>query len=1013
MNSIKYVKAEARIALCAALLFAVAFPASAAEPAKGIAPDAAAVARAEKKAAELKAEAEAKARAEAEKKARAEKEAAEKAAKEKAKAEKKAAELKAEAEAKARAEAEKKARAEKEAAEKAAKEKAKAEKKAAELKARQEAEAKEAAEKAAREKAKAEKKAAELKADADRAVAEAKAEEAEARAKAEKKISAAKAAGEKKIADLKAEQAAAAKKAADNLAVLESGQKVAADHKAAAEALAKNARTASVAAASELAAAKAAYDKAVANADSAAKALKAAKSGNARPDALSALKNAAAETRRAQSDALAKLDAASDKASASEKALRRASSALEDADEETARCAEKVAKAKAGMAASAQKAREELAKAEADAAHELSKAKAAGDFAVADAAKSVKAAEAGAADAAKALETAKAEKGEAAVAAAAKDAKDKAEKGGPPAVAAAAKDAKDKAEKGGPAVAAAAKDKAEALPPARVTDAEKALAAAGVTFTGDTDWFTRARAKDGRTLKQVFADAMAANGNDVSKAAAAAQAAARDNGYYICAVGKDDKGAVKVEAGRFSQVDIRFGKENAPDGRWFTSEQIRERLERSLVRSGEPFNYNLLYSQFRDLNANPDLNANIELRLDKADPDARALGVEVNVEEEWPFHAIFGIDNFGTDSVDDKPDEWMARLTLQRLNLWKADHALTLNGYSAIDGTLYGGAGSYYMPFTLLDAREAAVTVHGGYSEVDADEVVKNIGVYGSGWFSGVQASTELLTSLDYSLRIALGLTYRTTEDGLVLHDEKGKNKLDKTSADIVPMSLALMFSNRNLDSLYGRNYLTVESVYNLGDALGCSEAGDFAGQRFAAKDNLDYWLVRAQLARIQTFGGSLTDEGYAGRSIIFAKAEAQYAGGPLIPAEQMGVGGANSVRGYLEREFLGDHAVAATLEYRTPLLLGLLTRPPKDSDRPASDRLQFVVFSDLGFFSREDELPGETNDEVLWGAGVGLRFAWSENYQLRCDVATPLKDTRESEPGKDIRYHVSAQCQF
>ena len=795
--------------------------------------------------------------------------------------------------------------------------------------------------------------------------------------------------------------------------MLESGQKVAADHKAAAEALAKNARTASVAAASELAAAKAAYDKAVANADSAAKALKAAKSGNARPDALSALKNAAAETRRAQSDALAKLDAASDKASASEKALRRASSALEDADEETARCAEKVAKAKAGMAASAQKAREELAKAEADAAHELSKAKAAGDFAVADAAKSVKAAEAGAADAAKALETAKAEKGEAAVAAAAKDAKDKAEKGGPPAVAAAAKDAKDKAEKGGPAVAAAAKDKAEALPPARVTDAEKALAAAGVTFTGDTDWFTRARAKDGRTLKQVFADAMAANGNDVSKAAAAAQAAARDNGYYICAVGKDDKGAVKVEAGRFSQVDIRFGKENAPDGRWFTSEQIRERLERSLVRSGEPFNYNLLYSQFRDLNANPDLNANIELRLDKADPDARALGVEVNVEEEWPFHAIFGIDNFGTDSVDDKPDEWMARLTLQRLNLWKADHALTLNGYSAIDGTLYGGAGSYYMPFTLLDAREAAVTVHGGYSEVDADEVVKNIGVYGSGWFSGVQASTELLTSLDYSLRIALGLTYRTTEDGLVLHDEKGKNKLDKTSADIVPMSLALMFSNRNLDSLYGRNYLTVESVYNLGDALGCSEAGDFAGQRFAAKDNLDYWLVRAQLARIQTFGGSLTDEGYAGRSIIFAKAEAQYAGGPLIPAEQMGVGGANSVRGYLEREFLGDHAVAATLEYRTPLLLGLLTRPPKDSDRPASDRLQFVVFSDLGFFSREDELPGETNDEVLWGAGVGLRFAWSENYQLRCDVATPLKDTRESEPGKDIRYHVSAQCQF
>jgi hemolysin activation/secretion protein len=387
------------------------------------------------------------------------------------------------------------------------------------------------------------------------------------------------------------------------------------------------------------------------------------------------------------------------------------------------------------------------------------------------------------------------------------------------------------------------------------------------------------------------------------------------------------------------------------------------------------------------------------------------------VEEEWPFHAIFGVDNYGVNSVTDKPDEWMGRLTLQRLNLWKSDHALTLNGYSSFDITQYGGAGSYYIPFTLLDARDAAVTVHGGYSHVDADEVVKNIDVYGTGWFSGIQASTELLTSLDYSLRLALGLTYRTTKDGLRLRDDAGKkNKLDPTDADIVPMSVALMFSNRNIDSLYGRTYLTLEGVYNLGDPLGASDEEDFSMQRRGAEP--DYWLLRAQLARIQTFGGSLTDEGYAGRSLLFAKAEAQYAGGALIPAEQMGVGGANSVRGYKEREYLGDHAAVFTLEYRTPLLLGLLTRPPKDSDQTANDRFQFVVFTDFGFFSREDHLPGETRDHKLnnvnlWGAGVGLRFAWSENYQFRCDVATPLLETVESDLGEDIRYYISAQCQF
>ena len=545
----------------------------------------------------------------------------------------------------------------------------------------------------------------------------------------------------------------------------------------------------------------------------------------------------------------------------------------------------------------------------------------------------------------------------------------------------------------------------EALPAARVADVGAALAAAGVTIKGDTDWFDRAKAADGRTLKQVFADALAVT--NVAGAVEIAQKAARDNGYYLCAVGAEADGAVKVEAGRFSQVDVRFGKENAPEGRWFTSAQIRERLERSMVRSGEPFNYTVLYSQFRELNSNPDLAANIELRLAKDDPDGRALGVDVNVEEEWPFHAILGVDNYGTDSVAGSPDEWMGRLTLQRLNLWKADHALTLNGFSAFDGTLYGGAGSYYLPFTLLDARDAAVTVHGGYSEVDADEVVDRIDVYGTGWFAGVQASTELLTSLDYSLRLALGITYRATEDGLRLHEDGRRYKLDPTEVDIIPLSVALMFSNRNLDALYGRSYLTLEGVCNLGG----SDEEEFEQQRSAADP--EYWLVRAQLARIQTFGGSPTDQGYAGRSILFAKAETQFAGGALIPAEQMGVGGANSVRGYEERAYLGDHAAVFTLEYRTPLLLGLFTHPPKDSKTATKDRLQFVAFSDLGFFSRVDPLPGEITDEMLWGAGVGLRFAWSENYQLRCDYALPLLEPEGCDFSEWGRVHVSAQCQF
>ena len=563
-------------------------------------------------------------------------------------------------------------------------------------------------------------------------------------------------------------------------------------------------------------------------------------------------------------------------------------------------------------------------------------------------------------------------------------------------------EAKARAEK---AAAADAKGTAEAAPAAKApakSAIENMLAEKAITVKGDTEWFDNAHVRDGRSLSKVFADALSQT--NVQAAAAIVQKEARDNGYYLCVVGTSKDGrTVDVEAGRFSQIDIHFGDDGKTEGRWFTSSQIREKLERAMVRSGEPFNYHVLYSQFRDLNSNPDLAANIELRLpnDGDDGDGRALGVDVNVKEAWPVHAVFGIDNYGTDASDN----WTGRATIQRLNLWKMDHALTLNGFSALNGSLYGGAGSYYIPFEA-GSRDAALTIHGGASTVDAEEVVRYIDVEGDGYFYGMQGSVELLDSTRDSLRLALGVTFHNTKDCLVLHDEGQRYKQNENGVDIIPLSLALMYSSRDLDSLMGRTYATVEGVVNIGG----SSDDEIKAQRAEAEK--DYWLVRAQLARIQTIGGQRdVEKGWSGRSMLFCKLDAQYAGGALIPAEQMAAGGANSVRGYKEREYLGDHAAVATLEYRTPLYLGLATRPAEG--KTAQDRLQFVVFTDIGGIWREDALPGEDDHQFLWGAGVGVRFAWSDYLQFRADYALPLEETNESAASDGGAVHISIQAQF
>ncbi len=576
-------------------------------------------------------------------------------------------------------------------------------------------------------------------------------------------------------------------------------------------------------------------------------------------------------------------------------------------------------------------------------------------------------------------------------------------------------EAKARAEKKAAAENARAEEKEAAMKAAEAKAAKQSaadiLAAQGIAVSGDKDWFTTARARNGHTFDRFFLETLA--NTNLEAAAAIAQNEARESGYYLCAITAQEGKRLAIDPGRFSQIEIRFEQPNgtnstdgattyADEGRWFTSRQIRQKLERSMVRPGQPFNYHLLYSQFRDINSNPDLGANIELRLPKGAEanDTRAMGVDVSVKESYPLHGIVGIDNYSTDSADN----WTARATLQRLNLWKAEHALTLNGFSALNGSLYGGAGSYYIPFTL-GSRDAAFTLHGGYSKVDSDDVVRFIDVEGDGYFYGAQGSVELLDSVRHSLRLALGLTYRHTKDHLVLHEDGAKYPLEESGVNLLPLSLALMYSSKDLDSMMGRNYATVEGVYNVGG----SNEDEFHAMRQDA--DKDYWLARAQLARIQTVGGTFdADKGWAGRSMVFAKLDTQYAGGALVPAEQMGVGGAASVRGYKEREFLGDHATVFTLEYRTPLYLGLVTRPTEG--KSAQDRLQFVVFSDVGGIWREDVLPGEDDSQMLWGAGAGLRFAWSDYLQMRFDLGFPLKETNESETGKPA-VHVSVQAQF
>lgn len=107
----------------------------------------------------------------------------------------------------------------------------------------------------------------------------------------------------------------------------------------------------------------------------------------------------------------------------------------------------------------------------------------------------------------------------------------------------------------------------------------------------------------------------------------------------------------------------------------------------------------------------------------------------------------------------------------------------------------------------------------------------------------------------------------------------------------------------------------------------------------------------------------------------------AQGASGPLLPSEQFGLGGYDTVRGYEERDFLADNMACLNLELRAPRL----------SFFRKKDELIFLAFTDIaGGYNFQSEQSSETK-QYLWSTGLGARYQIAPYLTFRADYGFQL----------------------
>jgi len=170
-------------------------------------------------------------------------------------------------------------------------------------------------------------------------------------------------------------------------------------------------------------------------------------------------------------------------------------------------------------------------------------------------------------------------------------------------------------------------------------------------------------------------------------------------------------------------------------------------------------------------------------------------------------------------------------------------------------------------------------------------------------------------------------------------------------------------------------------------------EAADFEAVRAGSQPRYTLWRANGQLAV------PVGDWGTLG-----ARVAGQHAGQPLIPGELFGIGGAQSVRGFEERELAGDSGVSLSLEAQSTNLA---------VDWPAlawlrGGDVRVLLFADAGFVANQDDaacLAGRS-DCRMGSLGLGLRAARGP-WQLRLDVARAFSTATTTAKG-DVRAHLA-----
>jgi hemolysin activation/secretion protein len=391
-----------------------------------------------------------------------------------------------------------------------------------------------------------------------------------------------------------------------------------------------------------------------------------------------------------------------------------------------------------------------------------------------------------------------------------------------------------------------------------------------------------------------------------------------------------------------------------------------------------------LASELRLANENPGRQMQVTFRTED---DGSLTGV-LRVADRGSLSAQLSADNTGSATTG----QWRVAGALQHSNLLDRDivGSLQVQTSPGYEQEVRIGSASLRLPLYPLGWMVDASVVH---SSVDSGTVKTSAGDY---LLSSVGSSASLRLSRllprwgALEQRISIGQDWRHV-DSQVTSTAGGTSLVP----DIVLRPVTLSYSASWKDEAQTRAVFGSLSWSQNQPGPGRSAAAVFAEPGLRAEANPRYTIVRAAL------GGSMA----LGPLALSVNWNGQWTEDALVAAEQFGIGGEGSIRGFNGRVASGDLGHRLGLELQSDMK-ALKVGPTQGLS------WGWQAFAEAGEVRRNRAQPSEKVRTTLSGAGAGVRLAWRGQTSLRADAGVVAKGDGIATDG-DHFVHVSLSHAF